>query len=239
MLVASKLRVAPLQAVSIPRLELMAAVVGLRLAEAVGNILNLPKRGWLFWSDSMDVLYWIHGCSRKFKPVVVNRAGEVQSLTDPEQWRHVPTKQNPADLLTRGLSVSTLIDEESWWKGPAFLMQEETGWPEKKIGTRKEANTEVRKQYQEYSQEHSFLSTMTEDRLDPTRYSSWTRLTRVSATVNRFLENCHLPSMLRKKAALGPEEIVTSEMQFIRLAQQEEFQEEIQALKSGKGLPGK
>ena len=61
----------------------------------------------------------------------------------------------------------------------------------------------------------------------------------MSATVNRLIENCRLPSRLRKKGALGPDEIVTSEMHFIRLAQQEEFQEEIQALKSGKGLPGK
>ena len=61
----------------------------------------------------------------------------------------------------------------------------------------------------------------------------------MSATVNPFLENCRLASTLRKKAALGPAEIVTSEMHFIRLAQQEEFQEEIQALKSGKGLPGR
>ena len=150
----------------------------------------------------------------------------------------MPTKQNPPDLLTRGLSVSTLIDEESWWKGPAFLMQEKTGWPEKKIGIKKEANIEVRKQYQERSQERSFLSTMTEDCLDTTRYSSWTRLTRVSTTVNRFLENFRLPSTLRKKAALGPEDFFTSEMRFIRLAQQE-FQDEIQALKSGKGLPGR
>ena len=66
-LVASKSRVAALQAVSIPRLELMAAVVRLRLAEAVGNILNIPKHEWLFWSDSVNVLYWIRGCSRKFK----------------------------------------------------------------------------------------------------------------------------------------------------------------------------
>ena len=238
-LVASKSKVAPLQAVSIPRFELMAAVVGLRLAEAVGNVLNLPEQEWLFWSDSVDVLYWIRSCSRKFKPYVAKRVGEIQSLTDPEQWRHVPTKQNSADLLTRGLSVSTLIDEESWWKGPAFLMQEEIEWPEKKIGTKREVDIEVRKQYQEYSQEGSFLSTVTEDRLDPTRYSSWTRLTRVSATVNRFLENCHLQSTLRKKAALRPEEIVTSEMHFIRLAQQEEFQDEIQVLMSGKGLPGR
>ena len=77
------------------------------------------------WSDSVDVLYWIRSCSRKFKPFVANRVGEVQSLTDPEQWRHEPTKQNPAYLLTRGLSVPTLMDEESWWKGSEFLMQEE------------------------------------------------------------------------------------------------------------------
>ena len=62
-LVASKSRVAPLQAVSIPCLELMAAVGGLRLAEAVGNFLNLPKHERFFRSDRVDVLYWIRGCS--------------------------------------------------------------------------------------------------------------------------------------------------------------------------------
>ena len=101
----------------------------------------------------------------------------------------------PSRIQLTWLSVSTLIqDEESGWKGPAFLMQEKTGWPEKKIGIKKEADIEVRKQYQEYSQERSFLSTMTEDHLDPTRYSSWTRLTRVSIrrgesfpSLNRFL----------------------------------------------------
>lgn len=52
--------------------------------------------------------------------------------------------QIPADLLTRGLRVRTLIDNEGWWKGPAFLMQEETEWPETKIGTKKKADLEVR-----------------------------------------------------------------------------------------------
>ena len=52
--------------------------------------------------------------------------------------------QNPADLLTRGLRVRTLIDNEGWWKGPAFLMQEETESPKTKIGTKNEADLEVR-----------------------------------------------------------------------------------------------
>ena len=202
----------------------MAAVVGLRLAEVIGSVLNIPKHDWLFWSDSVDVLYWIRGRSRKFKPFVANRVGEIQSVTDPEQWRHVPTKQNPADLLTRGLSVSTFIEEGRWWTGPSFLVQEETEWPEKKIEAKEEPDMEVWKQYRERDvQECSFLSTTKEDRLDPTRYSSWTRFTRVFAIVNRFLENSRSPSTLRTKGSLRPEEIVASEMHLIRLAQQDEF----------------
>ena len=79
---------------------------------------------------------------------------------------------------------------------------------------------------------------MKEERLDPTIYSSSTRFARVFATVNCFLENCRSPSTLRTKAALRPAEIVASEMHLIRLAQQEEFQEEIRAIKSGRELPG-
>ena len=109
---ASKSRVAPLQAVSIPRLELMVAVVGLKLSETVGKVLSIESSHRSFWSDSMDVLYWIRGCSRKFKPFVANRIGEIQALTSPNQWEYVPTGQNPADLLTRGESVSKLLTEE-------------------------------------------------------------------------------------------------------------------------------
>ena len=58
-LIASRSRVAPLQTKSIPRLELMAAVAGLRLCETVGQVLVIEKHEWVFWSDSMDVLYWI------------------------------------------------------------------------------------------------------------------------------------------------------------------------------------
>ncbi|PFX12663.1 hypothetical protein AWC38_SpisGene23339 [Stylophora pistillata] len=144
-LVASKSRVAPLQVVSIPRLELM----GLKLAENVGQVLGIDKSKWVFWSDSMDVLHWIQGQSRKFKPFVANRVGEVQASTNPEQWRYVPTKQNPSDLLTRGLSVSALADEDKWWSGPTFLKQDPSEWPENKIETKRVLDVEIRRQAQE------------------------------------------------------------------------------------------
>jgi len=92
----------------------MAAVVGLKLSETVGTVLAIESSHRSFWSDSTDMLYWIRGCSRKFKPFVANRIGEIQALTSPNQWKYVPTGQNPADLLTRGESVSKLLTEEKW-----------------------------------------------------------------------------------------------------------------------------
>ena len=109
-LVAAKTRVAPLAATSIPRLELMAAILGLRLTESVysGGLAQA-----VFWSDSMNLLWWIRGRSRIFKPFVANRVGEIQSLTNPKQWRFVPTNENPADFTTRGMRVSDMVREKS------------------------------------------------------------------------------------------------------------------------------
>ena len=92
-LVTTKSRVAPLSTTSIPRLELMAAVLGLRISDSVSKALGTALKQVTFWSDSMNVLWWIRGRSRSFKPFVANRVGEIQSLTDPQQWRFVPTKK--------------------------------------------------------------------------------------------------------------------------------------------------
>ena len=72
--------IAPLQAVSIPRLELMAAVTGVKLSESISSALEIGRRVRVFWSDSMDALYWIRGQSRRFKPFVSNRVGEMQAF---------------------------------------------------------------------------------------------------------------------------------------------------------------
>ena len=118
--VAAKSRVAPLAATSIPRLELMAAVLGLRKTESISRVLNASLDQATFWSDSMNVLLWIRERSRSFKPFVANRVREIQTATDPKQWRYVPTNKNPADLQKR-------------WTGPDFLGQEESEWPVNKI----------------------------------------------------------------------------------------------------------
>ena len=106
--VAAKTKVAPGIAISIPRLELMGAVVGVRLAKRIATVIDFTIGRGTFRSDSVNVLWWIRGRSRQFKPFVANRVGEIQSNTDPEQWRYVPTSMNPADILSRGIKIEKL-----------------------------------------------------------------------------------------------------------------------------------
>ena len=109
-IVADKTRVAPSKATSIPRLELMGAVIGVRLSTRIARILELQTSQQIFWSDSQNVLWWIRGCSRDFKPFVANRVGEIKTCTSPEQWRYIHTSLNPADILSRGMKTADLID---------------------------------------------------------------------------------------------------------------------------------
>lgn len=118
---AEKSRVAPLLTTSIPRLELMAAVLELRMTDSISRVLNVTTDQATLWSDSTNVLGWIRGRSHSFKPFVANRVGEIQTVTDPQKWRHVPTNNYPPDLLTRGFELSELAKNERWHNGPDFL----------------------------------------------------------------------------------------------------------------------
>ena len=109
-LIASKSRVAPVKSMTIQRLELMGAVISARLANTILQSIEVNKA--IYCTDSTNVLYWVRNQSRNFKTFVANRIGEIQRLTNPEQWRHVPGELNPADLATRGIKVSELVQSK-------------------------------------------------------------------------------------------------------------------------------
>ena len=115
--------------VSIPSLELMAAVLEVKLGETVSEKLEIPLSQHTLWTDSVAEIYWIQGDSRWLKPLDSNRITEIQGKLDPAQSQHVPEEQNPAGDATRGLDLKNLSAESRWFQGRLFLDEGETSWP--------------------------------------------------------------------------------------------------------------
>lgn len=119
---------APIKKVTLPRLELLAALVGARLLTYVAEALARFKMDYTLWTDSTIALTWIKSVSVKWKPFVANRVKEINEKTDSTKWRYCPGKDNPADLLTRGASIEKIISTQAWWHGPAWLTDKDM-WP--------------------------------------------------------------------------------------------------------------
>jgi len=99
----SKSRTAPLKQFTLPRLELKAAVLAAKLSSFVKTSLNLDCTVQL-WSDSQIILHWI--ASHKLQPFINRRVEEIHSISS--CWKHCPSTDNPADLLTRGITAEKL-----------------------------------------------------------------------------------------------------------------------------------
>ena len=87
--VIGKCRVAPMRHMSIPRLELQAVVMAVRLKEQIVKELEQPVHSFAYWSDSSTVIQWINSSHRKQQVFVANRVAEVLDTTDASQWKHV------------------------------------------------------------------------------------------------------------------------------------------------------
>lgn len=77
----------------------------------------------------MIVLHWISKPSSNWKTFVCNRVSEIQQVTDIDNWCHVPTANNPADLISRGCFPSDLKNNSLWWSGPSWLQKTSAEWP--------------------------------------------------------------------------------------------------------------
>ncbi|XP_076278392.1 uncharacterized protein LOC143208144 [Lasioglossum baleicum] len=174
-LMSARSRIAPKTA-TIPRLELMAATIGVRLARAVLDSLTREVQQVTYWSDSTT---------------------EIRDASSRERWRYVPGDRNPADLPSRGRSPSQLL-ESQWWLGPEWLYGAESEWPVSRHNVdEEEINREVKRSLVQ------MLSVENSEFVYGDHFSSYERLIRAAAWMHRFLGNCRCRTLSGEDPGVG------------------------------------
>ncbi|XP_043472930.1 uncharacterized protein LOC122505403 [Leptopilina heterotoma] len=226
--IAGKARVAPLKPVSIPRMELQGALLGSRLGDSILKEIKMRINKRIFWSDSRTVLAWIHADPRKYQSFVAHRLGEIDELTNPEEWRWIPTKENPADCATRDkTNIITIMNK--WLHGPNFLSLEENEWPKQlERNHNAEPTIEIKKEFLGMIKKTNEFETP-----NILRFSKWLRLIRVMGLILKTAQIWQR----KKTRELTYEDLKSGEIYLIKKAQQECFPQEIQALKNKRPIP--
>ncbi|CAG7720015.1 unnamed protein product, partial [Allacma fusca] len=233
--VAARARVAPLKALSIPRLELQAAVMASRLASSVREQIDLSVDSSHYWSDSRTVLCWIRDDSRKYQQFVSHRIGEILESTEVDQWHWVPTGDNPADEATRNVDDSNFSPMGRWYQGPSFLKLQKCSWPVEKSNV----SSNIRTDQLELKKEFVHLATVKSAIVDASRHSTWIKLIRVTAWVQRYVSNFQskFRGTPKTQGELTGEALMNAQLYWWRLVQETHFPEDLKALKNQSQLP--
>ncbi len=180
-LIMSKARVAPIKSVSIPKMELNAATVAVRMDAMLKRELEIQPDETYFWTDSETVLKYINNDTARYPVFVANRVSVIRHGSCPTQWRYVSTKTNPADHASRGLTAAQLITKQEWLKGPEFLNKPEEEWPAPDMPVKQEESEDSTLTVQ-------VNAVVAEDHVEQSAvdqlmkyFSSWTKLKRAIA----------------------------------------------------------
>lgn len=231
-----KSRLAHIRPMTVPRLELSAAVLAVNIDKMLKQELEMNLETSTFWTDSTSVLQYIRNTSRRFHTFVANRLTVIHDTTGPHQWRYVPTDLNPADDSSRGLTVEQMSKENRWITGPGFLRNNKEDWPTEpnriQLEDVPEDDPEV-KGNQCYSQA---ASNPDADKIHKliNHYSSWNKLKRAVAWLLKFKRWLMSKDKSSETRELEVEDFQVAEMLIIKYVQKKYFPEVINCLKDAK-----
>jgi hypothetical protein len=247
--VASKNKVAPKKQLSIPRLELQAAVLGARLAETLLQEHRLKVDKKFFWSDSQTVLSWIASDHRKYRQFVANRVSEILDSTSILDWHWVPSKSNVADEATKRQKQLDMSINSRWFQGPAFLKLDPSEWPKmtspkSEISCKEELRPIKVYLNKEQSTKYNFIQ--------PSRFSSWRRMLRTVGWIVRIRNLIKegtpkkrslktipkVTDVIQNVRQLTAQEIEDAENYILKKLQWEAFPNEIRKLENGQKCNG-
>lgn len=244
-LMLAKSKVAPIKAVSIPRLELQAAVLLSNLIKHIKQVCEFKDMQYNCWTDSTIVLYWLKKRSpQDLKTYVSNRVAMIAENTSIRRWAHIDTKQNPADLISRGLSSEEILKSQLWLHGPEWLSNPRISWPVPKLTIAPEAKLEIDKEVKPAE----IFAVMACAPIENSRgmlllrYSSWRKIVRVTAIIARFVHNCRQKDKKNRRSghALTAADTADAVNYWTKCAQGPIYHAEIECLRAkDTQLPGK
>ena len=228
-LIMGKARVAPLKMVTIPRLELTAAVVSVKVSDMLRQELQYERAEDIFWTDSKVVLGYIRNDSKRFHVFVANRVQQIRDQTSPTQWRHVETKCNPADDASRGITAKE------------FLWTPEDQWPQ----SLEDQDLDTLADDPEVKKVTSYATSTQEpwNIVESLSYfSDWHRACRAVAICLRYKrklrqlayskkEKSAEPVKCHQRPALTVEEVLSAEREILKAAQKVAFSREMEMLR--------